>query len=356
MSTAAAVVLYDILPNAADADTRQQRPYALLPNPWIARLVLKAKRIPFVVKPITIAQLRASGPGSFWHRLGDALGTGERPQIPMIEHDGRLVGDSLTIADYLDAHFPHSPSAHLPELTSADAAAPAHALAHALAYDAALRLRGLVVSGHVPLAYEQATDRFDEPSRAWLRSDARFGGMRNAYERILAKDKAAALAELRTFLSAYFVVLQPLPLPRIEGLSPSSSSSSSSSSPDDIARLVSRPSDRQQQPRLFLSSRSQPGLLDFILFGWFLFTHTADRALNEAVWAHTSDKARAWLQHHQAGRFALQGEAAEGVGQWEGDVPLPGVEAWVDRMLSLYDNYPRKILNGEIVDGEPAVL
>ncbi|KAK0559977.1 hypothetical protein OC844_004047 [Tilletia horrida] len=351
-SSASPVVLYDILP---DTTQPHRRPYALLPNPWIARLVLKAKQIPFVVRPITIAQLRASGPGSFWHRLGDALGTHGRPLIPIIEHNGRLVGDNMTIADYLDRQFPHSPSAYLPELTGEQAASARNQTAYELAYHTARQSRNLAISGHADLVYVQLTERFDPEQREWMRSDEKIGAP-GAWQQILNKNRADAIAETRVFLRMYFSILNPLPHPRVEGTSPASD-------PSALASLISQPdrsrvggSEEEVQPRLFLSSPTQPGFLDFTMFGWFLFTYINDRPLNEAIWAESSEPARAWLEHeYKAGHDRLQGEQRK-QGHWAGDIPLVGVPQWAERMLSLYDDYTRKIVAGEVIEGEPTSL
>ncbi|KAE8209715.1 hypothetical protein CF327_g6339 [Tilletia walkeri] len=329
------LILYDILPNVDNP----QRPYALLPNPWITRLVLKAKNIPFTVKLITTDDLRAQGKDSFRQRLGDALGPNGRPLIPMIEHNNRLIGDNMTIADYLDVAFPDTPSAYLPELSSSKAHQ--NDVAHRLAWNQARQTRSTFMEGHAELIYHQATELFDEHQRVWMRSDEKIG-MPNAYNLFLSLDRAVLLANVRSHIAGTFSILLPPATLRVQRIS----------SGEDTTKLVNRPSN---SPPLFLASPSKPGLIDFTVFSWFLFTYTADRPLNEAIWSESSDKARKWLEQYEGGKFALKGDIAQ-PNHWPGDLPLQGVSEWVDRMFSLYDNYTRKIINGEILEGEPEKL
>ncbi|CAD6887632.1 unnamed protein product [Tilletia controversa] len=330
------LVLYDILPNVH----QPQRPYALLPNPWITRLILKSKGIPFVVKPITTTELRAEGPGSFRERFGSTLGPNDRPLIPMIEHNGRLVGDTVTIAHYLDFHFPETPSPYLPELQASQLKE--NALAHSIAANQATQLRATIAQRHVQLVYEQCTELFDEEQRGWMRSDAKLG-MPNAYNLFMSMDRATLLASARIHVAGVFSILSPPSTPRIEGLSPHQ---------DTTDLLLTPPAQQQQQ---FLSSPTKPGLLDFTVFGWFLLTYTADLPLNHAIWSESSFKAREWLGVYKGGEYALRGDVAK-EGHWPGDVPLRGVEEWATRMFALYDNYTRRIVEGEVLEGEPEKL
>ncbi|KAK0550039.1 hypothetical protein OC846_001758 [Tilletia horrida] len=335
------IVLYDVLPNT---DSPSERPYALLPNPWITRLVLKQKNIPFTVKPITVTELRASGPGSFRDRLASSLGAQGRPLIPMIEHNGKLIGDNQTIADYLDKQFPDSPSAFLPEITSRDAAQ--NQLASSLAWHCARQLRNTIGSGHAELIYEQATAMFDPVQREWMRSDEKIG-LPGAMDTFRSMNRADLLASTRGHLAGVFSILSPIPAARIEGLEQ-----------DEVPNVIQRPADTypDQSPRLFLSSPTKPGFADFTVFGWFLFTYIADRRLNEAIWTQSSGAAREWLEkEYNSGQDALKGDHRK-PGYWPGDIPLRGVPEWADRMLSLYDNYTRRILDGEVLEGEPKVL
>ncbi|KAL9940058.1 hypothetical protein V8E36_000763 [Tilletia maclaganii] len=335
------ITLYDILP---DSDNPGKRPYAVLPNPWITRLILKQKNIPFIVKPITVHELRSSEPGSFRDRFGPNLEPRARPLIPIIEHKGKIIGDNATVADYLDKTFQHSPSAYLPELSSEEATSEANQLARSLAWHSARQLRNTIGSGHAELIYEQATARFDPKQREWMRSDEKIG-FPGAYATMTSKNRADLLAQTRAHLAGIFSVLNPIPLARIEGLD--------SKDAAQVENTISRPLESR---RLFLSSPTKPGFADFTVFGWYLFTWISDRALNQAIWDESSQKARDWLDNgFKDGSDALKGDARK-PGYWPGDVPLKGVPEWADRMLSLYDNYTRRIVDGEILEGEPKDL
>ncbi|KAE8221955.1 hypothetical protein CF326_g8465 [Tilletia indica] len=66
--------------------------------------------------------------------------------------------------------------------------------------------------------------------------------------------------------------------------------------------------------------------------------------INKAIWSKSSKEGREWLESYRDGKWALKGNAAE-KGQWFGDVELPGIEEWVERMLDAHDGYARKYLN-----------
>ncbi|KAK0555242.1 hypothetical protein OC845_000383 [Tilletia horrida] len=338
MSSASPIILYDILP---DVNEPGKRPYALLPNPWITRLVLKLKRIPFVVKPITTTELHSKGPDSFRERLGVSIGAGERPHIPAIEHNGRLIADTMTIADYLDAQFPDTPNSYIPELTTVEANKNPRALTFAL--DAARVARNTAWTNHAELGYEQLTELLDREQQDWFRSKEKLGAP-GAYESMLEIDRGPLLAAVRRFIAGYFSVLQSSQVPRIEGLAPNAS-------PAEVSALLNQPP-TSSEPRLFVGSNTQPGFVDFTFFAWYLFTYTCDRALNEAIWSKTSTNARAWLDTCKDGKWALKGSARE-PGYWAGDIELEGLEEWADRMMSIFDNYPKRILDGEHFEGEP---
>jgi hypothetical protein len=60
-------------------------------------------------------------------------------------------------------------------------------------------------------------------------------------------------------------------------------------------------------------------------------TYIPDHALNAGIWNEDSAAARKWLDEYAGGRFKLQGSARE-PGSWLGDVELPGLAAWVERV------------------------
>ncbi|KXS16871.1 hypothetical protein M427DRAFT_30972 [Gonapodya prolifera JEL478] len=333
-----------------DVYTEHPKSTSAAPNPWLGRLCLVHKGVPFVVKLGTWRGLGDKSPGALWPRFAVTLGTGPgaRPMLPTIEvprivddtpytdhpepEPGLLVGDSITIAEYLDAHFPDKPSLFLPWHpvgTPPDTSSPQFAAAHAMArfVKEGLGNSDAQWASHFELAYEQHTAMYDEEDCEYLRSDYKMG-FENAWDWLMSKDRAALLAHTRRSLLPLSAILSPQAPPRHSG----------GGTPPSLSRPPGTP--------LFLSSPTAPGLLDYIVFARWIMTYQVDEPLNKGIWSTTSDAARTWLRTYKDGKWALKGADAV-PGAWFGDVQLPGVEDWVERMLDLHDGYTRKYFAGE---------
>lgn len=81
------------------------------------------------------------------------------------------------------------------------------------------------------------------------------------------------------------------------------------------------------QPQ-YLSSPSKPGIVDYLVFGRFIFSYSCDLELNDAIWSFDSSKAREWLKKYGEGQW----EVKEEIGEWDGDVELPNVKDWTERV------------------------
>ncbi|KAJ3325795.1 hypothetical protein HDU93_002597, partial [Gonapodya sp. JEL0774] len=231
---------------------------------------------------------------------------------------GQLIGDNLTIAEFLDARFPDKSSLFLPWLplgTVPDTSSPEFAQAHTMArfIKEGLGNSDSQWASHFELTYEQLTDMHDDESRDYLRSDYKMGFV-GAWDWLMNKDRAALLAQTRRSL---------LPLSNI--LCP------------------------QARPSLHA-----PGILDYIVFARCVYSRQCDVALNKGIWSRTGDAAREWLDSYHDGKWALTGKDRE-PGSWFGDVELPGVEDWVERMYDLHDGYMRKFVDGDKLPGEPVM-
>ncbi|KAK0548768.1 hypothetical protein OC844_006975, partial [Tilletia horrida] len=296
------VVLYDVVSSHGP-------PRYCLPNPWVGRMCLVHKGIHFENRHVTLEELRREGQGSLRARFAPSLPAHERLLVPMIEvchTDGSttLVGDTLNIAEYLDANFPHAPSLFVPCLSGPDTPD-----VESSEYRQARTMARFLKDGlggsdsrwtrHFELVSSEIAERFQEHEREMLSKD-------------------------------------PAPPPKVFRSSP----------PRDSARVDERPCYPPRAPPLFLASPDKPGLLDYILFGRYAMTRAAAPEINTAIWSVDSRLAREWLAGYEGGKWALRGSDAE-VGRWDGDVHLPGIEDWVQRMLDAHGGYARAFLEAE---------
>lgn len=81
---------------------------------------------------------------------------------------------------------------------------------------------------------------------------------------------------------------------------------------------------------LFLASPTKPGIVDYLLFGRFTMTYATEIRLNAAIWSFDSEKARKWLKDYDGGKW----EVNQAAGEWDGDVELPNVQDWAERVSS----------------------
>ncbi|KAL9940786.1 hypothetical protein V8E36_000274 [Tilletia maclaganii] len=330
------VKFYDVV--ASDGPKRH-----FLPNPWVTRMCLVHKHINFETYDVGLEELRAHGPGTLRERLQHTLsGPSDRPLVPMIEvthpdSSTTLVGDTVTIAEWLDANVLDSPSLFLPEHNSGelDPTGTHFVQAHAVAR---LLKEGIGNSDaqwacHFELCAPEIADRFATRDSEYLKSDAKLN-IENGWALFEAMDRAAMLAQTRRSLLPFCAMLQPSPTPRI----------ATTSSTDNNTKLARPP----PNPRRFFSSPDSPGFIDYVVFGRYAMTRGSAPGLNKAIWSTGSAAAREWLATYRDGTWALKGQAAE-PGKWFGDVELPGIEAWVERMLDAHDGYARKFLQSEAV-------
>ena len=301
------------------------------PNPWVARLCLKHKGVPFVVKKLTFQELRSRAPGSLFDRLSPILGPNDRPLIPMIEipsdQGSVLLGDNMAIAEYLDAAFqpPQYPSLFFPDGTAEDMDpnSPAFQMAHSTAriLKEGIGNSDSMWSAFFELTVDSMSELYDEASKAFLRSDEKLGMGTNSYDKFMRMNRADLLAQTRRSLLPFEGILTPRPSIRVVG--------------GNVDLL--RPDDTTQ-PAFLSGSKSRPGLVDFILFGRFAMVYIADRQLSEAIFGESSDAAKAWVKREEERRQAA-GLACEDTGTWLGDIALPGIAAWVKRVSSLHSTH-----------------
>ncbi|KAE8203425.1 hypothetical protein CF335_g3021, partial [Tilletia laevis] len=298
----------------------------ILPNPWVTRLCLVHKGISFKTHNVSLEELRAHGTGSLRERLQQTLGPDERPLVPMIdvigtvegeggESSSMLVGDTVTIAEFLDATFPERPSLFLPTHSG-----PLPPDPDSSEYRQANTMARLLKDGignsdsqwasHFELCSAEIADRFRTRDAEYLKSDEKLG-LKNGWELLESMDRADMLAHTRRSLLPFCIILSPRPSPRI----------ASTSSSDSRSSLLARPSG---SPPLFLSSPDRPGFLDYVLFARYAMSYGTAPQLNKAIWSRKSNEAREWLNTYRGGKWSLQGNAAE-AGQWFGDVELPVV-------------------------------
>ncbi|KAK0525231.1 hypothetical protein OC835_005681 [Tilletia horrida] len=315
-----------------------------LPNPWVSRMCLVHKGLDFTTHSVPLEELRAAGPGTLRERLAHVLGPNDRPLVPMIDVPGAdgqsstLVGDTVTIAEYLDANFPQAPSLFLPSLPPSDSAPDAESPAFRHAHTMARLLKEGIGNSdaqwaaHFELCAAGLADAFATRDREYMTSDAKLG-LSNGWSLFEAMDRAAMLAHTRRSLLPICAILNPTQSqPRI-----ANSASPSNPSPGALARPSSSAS-----PQLFLASPEKPGFIDYVLFGRYAMTRGCAPELNKAIWSRGSAQARAWLKSYRDGKWALGETVAQG--QWFGDVELPGIEEWVERMLDAHGGYARKFL------------
>ncbi|KAE8250539.1 hypothetical protein A4X13_0g4636 [Tilletia indica] len=338
MSTGTEVIFYDVA--ASDGPGCSH----ILPNPWVTRLCLVHKGIDFKTHNVSLEELRAHGSGTLRERLQDTLGPNDRPLVPMVEvrdtesgkDESTLVGDTVTIAEYLDIKFPKMPSLFQPSHTGPlppDPNSSEYRQAHTMSI---LLKEGIGNSDsqwatHFELCAAEIADRFKTRDAEYLKSDAKLG-MANAWKLFESMNRADLLAHTRRSLLPFCAILNPRPSPRI---------TSTSSPAGTASSLLARSS---VSPPLFLASPDRPGFLDYVLFGRYAMSYGSAPEINKAIWSKSSKEGREWLGSYRDGKWALKGNAAE-KGQWFGDVELPGIEEWVERMLDAHDGYARKYLN-----------
>ncbi|KAK0525232.1 hypothetical protein OC835_005682 [Tilletia horrida] len=332
------VVLYDVVSSHGP-------PRHCLPNPWVGRMCLVHKGVHFENRHVTLEELRREGQGSLRARFAPSLPAHERLLVPMIEvchTDGSttLVGDTLNIAEYLDANFPHAPSLFVPCLSGPDTPD-----VESSEYRQAQTMARFLKDGlggsdsrwtrHFELVSSEIADRFQEHEREMLSKESTLNVL-NGKELFATLDRADLIAHTRRSLLPLCSILSPAPPPKVFQSSP----------PRDSARVDERPCYPPRAPPLFLASPDKPGLLDYILFGRYAMTRAAAPEINTAIWSVDSRLAREWLAGYEGGKWALRGRDAE-VGRWDGDVHLPGIEDWVQRMLDAHGGYARAFLEAE---------
>ena len=204
----APIILYDVY-------TPSGRPVS--PNPWITRLSLVFKRVPFVVKHLTFTELRDRGPGTLHDRLKSTfVSPSDRPLIPTIEvpadgqvddtlwpggvdegcGQGILIGDTITIAEYLDAAFPppRYPSLFIPHATKPlSVRDPEYLVAH---QTARLLKEGIGNSDSQWSAFFEIVNNelsalYEPIDRNYMRSDAKLG-IRDGHKIIQSMDRGTS--------------------------------------------------------------------------------------------------------------------------------------------------------------------
>lgn len=71
------------------------------------------------------------------------------------------------------------------------------------------------------------------------------------------------------------------------------------------------------------------------MFGRFAATYATDLELSSAIWSFDSEKAREWLKDYDGGKWEVKQE----VGEWDGDVELPNVQDWTERVSRNNDEF-----------------
>lgn len=82
------ILLYDL----CGRDDRRFSPYC-----WRIRMALAHKGLEYRTRPVAFTAIAGIGDGSY-------------KTVPVIDDDGRMIADSLVIADYLEQHYPNRPS------------------------------------------------------------------------------------------------------------------------------------------------------------------------------------------------------------------------------------------------------
>lgn len=67
------------------------------PHCWKARMALAHKGLPFELRPVPFSRIKE-------------IGNGFSPTVPVLDDNGRLVGDSWDIATYLEETYPNAPT------------------------------------------------------------------------------------------------------------------------------------------------------------------------------------------------------------------------------------------------------
>ncbi|KAK0549933.1 hypothetical protein OC846_001657 [Tilletia horrida] len=331
------VILYDVA-------TSDGPKLYYLPNPWIARMALVHKGIDFQTEDVSLDRLRGHTPGDFRDRLQHCLGPNDRPLVPMIEvpnKDGvgtTLVGDNITIAEFLDHAYPDKPSLFTPDYSGPEppnTASPEFRQAHTIArvFKEGYGNSDPQWANHFELCAAEIADGFASGDREYLKSDAKLN-ITNGWKMFEGINRAEKLAQTRRSLLPFVHILQPAPVARV---------ANSGSSAVKADALLARPAG---DPPRFLASHDKPGLLDYIVFGRYVMTRLAAPELNKAIWSKDSDAAKAWLKSYRGGKWALSEEETKS-GSWFGDVELHGIEEWVERILDAHDGYARSFLENQ---------
>ncbi|CEH15439.1 Thioredoxin-like fold [Ceraceosorus bombacis] len=261
--------------------------------------------------------LAASSSASQGHENGSVIGGPEflknRPGPQ--ERGGRLVMDTMIIARTLHDIFPKLHSPFVPERSASEASI---SDLRAGANWAHLLKRGLGNSEsrwswHFELLAPAIAANMDPRVRTFFKSDEKNG--KGGWQKLLALDRGELLARTRRSLrpiSHHFS--NPVPFS------------------DDSA------------PPLFLQSPTRPGLSDAVIFGRYAMSAATDSTLSKAIWAEDPKVAREWFA---ANRRPEDAELPVVEGEWDGDITLPGLQGWIDRMMDWSGGHARSQLSQE---------
>ncbi|PWN41876.1 hypothetical protein IE81DRAFT_291179 [Ceraceosorus guamensis] len=271
------------------------------PNTWTTRLTLLHMNLPFRVVELDGPSLRHE----YFTRV-----FGKRPLVPMIE-----APDDQTCAALQEQALAASSSAsqghengnlHSPFVPERSASEASISDLRAGANWAHLLKRGLGNSEsrwswHFELLAPAIAANMDPRVRTFFKSDEKNG--KGGWQKLLALDRGELLARTRRSLrpiSHHFS--NPVPFS------------------DDSA------------PPLFLQSPTRPGLSDAVIFGRYAMSAATDSALSKAIWAEDPKVAREWFA---ANRRPKDAELPFVEGEWDGDIALPGLQGWIDRVSAV---------------------